>query len=164
MRVAERGLRPWQERAGQRGGDETKAPLVTAAVSIEPSGGVQAKNEASSSFAARDPPREWRWVLITSKSIVVECTMPCWPEKIWLALTTADMLGRWLMRSDLQPATIFSFTRIPVPGWSGVTNCEVVEADRPGRLVYRWGDGTDLPATGRAGLQGHGRRLTAGHA
>lgn len=80
----------------------------------------------------------------TRKSILVERTMPWTPEKIWLALITADVLGRWLMRSDFQPVIghHFQFHAQPVPGWSGFTNCEVVEVDRPRRLVYRWGDST----------------------
>ena len=36
-----------------------------------------------------------------------------------------------------------------MPGWSGITNCEVLEVDEPRRLVYAWGDGTRI----RSGLQ-----------
>jgi uncharacterized protein YndB with AHSA1/START domain len=80
-----------------------------------------------------------------TRSLVVERTMPHPPEKIWRALTTSDLIADWLMQNDFQPVVgrRFQFQATPVPGWSGVTHCEVVEVDRPRRLVYRWGDGTE---------------------
>ncbi len=82
---------------------------------------------------------------IPTKSIVVERVMPYPPEKIWRALTTSELIVEWLMRNDFQPVVgcRFQFHATPVPGWSGTTNCEVVEVDRPHRLSYRWGDGTE---------------------
>jgi uncharacterized protein YndB with AHSA1/START domain len=32
----------------------------------------------------------------------------------------------------------FQFKAEPRPGWDGVVNCEVLEADPPRRLVYTW--------------------------
>ncbi len=80
-----------------------------------------------------------------TKSIVVERTMPHAPEKIWRALTTSDLIAEWLMKNDFEPVVgrRFQFRATPVPGWSGVTNCQVMEVDAPRRLVYRWGDGTE---------------------
>jgi uncharacterized protein YndB with AHSA1/START domain len=80
-----------------------------------------------------------------TKSIVVERTMPHPPERIWRALTTAPLIAEWLMRNDFQPVVghRFQFHARPIPGWSGVTNCEVLEVDAPKRLVYSWGDGTE---------------------
>lgn len=80
-----------------------------------------------------------------TKSIVVERIMPHPPETIWRALTTSELIADWLMRNDFQPVVghRFQFHATPVPGWSGVTNCEVIEADRPRRLAYRWGDGSE---------------------
>lgn len=37
----------------------------------------------------------------------------------------------------------FTFQAKRVPGWSGVTNCEVIAVDEPHLLAYRWGDGTE---------------------
>lgn len=37
----------------------------------------------------------------------------------------------------------FTFRATPLPGWSGVTNCEVVTVEAPRVLAYRWGDGTE---------------------
>jgi uncharacterized protein YndB with AHSA1/START domain len=80
-----------------------------------------------------------------SKCIVVERTMPHAPEKIWCALTSGHLIAEWLMRNDFRPVVghRFQFHAASVPGWSGVTNCEVIEVDRPRRLAYRWGDGTE---------------------
>ncbi len=80
-----------------------------------------------------------------TKSIVVERDMPHSPEKIWRALTTSELIADWLMDNDFEPVVgrKFQFRARPMPGWSGVTNCEVIEADAPRRLVYRWGDGTE---------------------
>jgi uncharacterized protein YndB with AHSA1/START domain len=80
-----------------------------------------------------------------TKSIVVERTMPHPAEKIWHALVTSELIAEWLMKNDFQPVVghRFQFQATPVPGWSGVTNCEVVAVDRPHRLAYRWGDGTE---------------------
>ena len=81
----------------------------------------------------------------TTKSIVVERVMPHQPEKVWRALTTSELIADWLMKNDFQPVVghRFQFRATPMPGWSGVTNCEVVEVDAPRRLAYSWGDGSE---------------------
>ena len=80
-----------------------------------------------------------------TRSIVVEREMPHPPEKIWRALTTSALIADWLMANDFAPEVgrRFQFRATPVPGWSGVTNCEVTELDPPRRLTYRWGDGSE---------------------
>lgn len=80
-----------------------------------------------------------------TRSLVFERQMPHPPEKIWRALTTPELISEWLMKNDFQPVVghRFQFRATPMPGWSGVTNCEVIEADPPRRLVYRWGDGSE---------------------
>ncbi len=80
-----------------------------------------------------------------TKSIVVERTMPHPAEKIWRALTTSDLVAEWLMKNNFQPVVghKFQFRATPVPGWSGVTNCEVIAVDPHRLLAYRWGDGTE---------------------
>ena len=81
----------------------------------------------------------------TTKSIVVERTMPHPPAKVWRALTQSALIEAWLMKNDFEPVVghAFQFRATPVPGWSGVTNCRVLEVDAPNRLVYAWGDGTE---------------------
>jgi uncharacterized protein YndB with AHSA1/START domain len=80
-----------------------------------------------------------------TRSIVVERTMPHPPEKVWRALTDSHVIEDWLMKNDFQPVVghVFQFRATPVPGWSGVTNCRVLEVDPPRRLSYAWGDGTE---------------------
>lgn len=80
-----------------------------------------------------------------AKSIVVEREMPHAPDKIWRALTTSALIADWLMANDFEaePGHRFQFRATPVPGWSGITNCEVIEIDPPHRLAYRWGDGSE---------------------
>lgn len=80
-----------------------------------------------------------------TRSIVVERDMPHAAEKIWRALTTSTLIADWLMANDFEPEIghRFQFRATPMPGWSGITNCEVVEIDPPRRLVYRWGDGSE---------------------
>lgn len=80
-----------------------------------------------------------------TKSIVVERDMPHSPEKIWRALTSPALIADWLMDNDFaaEPGRKFQFRAKPVPGWSGITNCQVIEADAPTRLVYSWGDGSE---------------------
>lgn len=80
-----------------------------------------------------------------TKSIVVEQDMPHPPEKVWRALTRSALIEDWLMKNDFEPEVghRFTFCATPVPGWSGITNCQVVEVEPPLRLVYSWGDGTE---------------------
>jgi uncharacterized protein YndB with AHSA1/START domain len=80
-----------------------------------------------------------------TKSIVVEREMAHPPEKIWRALTSSALIADWLMENDFEAEVgrKFQFRARPMPGWSGVTNCEVIEADAPARLVYAWGDGSE---------------------
>ena len=81
----------------------------------------------------------------TTRSLVFEREMPHRAEKIWRALTTPELIQEWLMQNDFQAVAghRFQFRARPMPGWSGVTNCEVLEVDPPHRLVYSWGDGTE---------------------
>lgn len=82
---------------------------------------------------------------VPTKSIVVERVMPHPPEKVWRALTQSHVIEDWLMKNDFQPVAghRFQFRATPVPGWSGVTNCEVLAVDEPRVLAYAWGDGTE---------------------
>ncbi|MEA3012843.1 MAG: hypothetical protein QOD42_1388 [Sphingomonadales bacterium] len=80
-----------------------------------------------------------------TKSIVVEREMPHAPEKIWRALTTSALIADWLMENDFEaePGRRFQFRAKPMPGWSGITNCEVLESEPSKRLAYSWGDGSE---------------------
>jgi uncharacterized protein YndB with AHSA1/START domain len=80
-----------------------------------------------------------------TRSIVLERLMPHPPDKIWRALTQAPLIEEWLMQNDFvaEVGYRFTFRATPLPGWSGVVNCEVVTVEAPRRLAYRWGDGTE---------------------
>lgn len=81
----------------------------------------------------------------TTRSIVVERLMLYPPETIWRALTVPELVAEWLMKNDFEPnlGHRFTFRARPVPGWSGITNCELIEMEKPRVLAYRWGDGTE---------------------
>jgi uncharacterized protein YndB with AHSA1/START domain len=81
----------------------------------------------------------------STRSVVIERQMPHPPEKIWRALTQPWLIEEWLMKNDFiaEAGHRFTFRAIPLPGWSGVVNCEVVTVEAPRRLAYRWGDGTE---------------------
>lgn len=80
-----------------------------------------------------------------TRSVVVERVMPHKPEKIWRALTQTALIEEWLMKNDFiaRVGHRFTFRATPLPGWSGVVNCEVVTVEAPRHLAYRWGDGTE---------------------
>lgn len=80
-----------------------------------------------------------------TKSIVVERLMPHPPERIWRALTMPELVREWLMENDIAAAVghRFTFRATPVPGWSGVTNCEIIRAEPPHLIAYSWGDGSE---------------------
>ncbi|MBI1360503.1 MAG: polyketide cyclase [Alphaproteobacteria bacterium] len=85
-----------------------------------------------------------------TKSIVVERDMKHKPEKIWKALTTSDLIAKWLMANDFQPLKghRFNFRATPIHGWNGVTDCKVLEIDPPHRLVYSWNASGDQAENG----------------
>jgi uncharacterized protein YndB with AHSA1/START domain len=87
---------------------------------------------------------------VATRSIVVERTIPHPPAKVWRALTQAELVGEWLMKTDLQPVKgcRFNFRSEPVNGWNGVTDCEVLEVEPESRLVYSWNASGEQAATG----------------
>jgi uncharacterized protein YndB with AHSA1/START domain len=80
-----------------------------------------------------------------TRSLVFERQMKHPPEKVWRALTESHLIAEWLMENDFVPKVGHRFTMraVPLPGWSGIVNCEVLTVEPPHRLSYRWGDGTE---------------------
>jgi uncharacterized protein YndB with AHSA1/START domain len=80
-----------------------------------------------------------------TRDIVVEGVLPHAPEAVWRALTTAELIGRWLMPNDFVPMAghRFTFRSKPMGGWDGVVECEVLEVEPYRKLVYSWKGGTD---------------------
>ena len=79
------------------------------------------------------------------QDIVVDKVLPHPPEKIWKALTTLELMGRWLRMSPkgLVPVTgnRFTYQTTPAGVWDGVIRCEVLEVKPNERLTYSWKGG-----------------------
>ncbi|WLW63496.1 SRPBCC domain-containing protein [Achromobacter aegrifaciens] len=80
-----------------------------------------------------------------SHSLVVDRFLRHPPEKVWRALTQSWLIEEWLMANDFVPEVghVFTLRATPLPGWSGITNCEVIAVEPERLLSYRWGDGTE---------------------
>ena len=90
-----------------------------------------------------------------TQDIVVDEVFPHAPETIWKALTTGELMGRWLMApTGFEPVKgkRFTFQTKPAGAWDGVIHCQVLEVVPNERLVYAWQGGHD-------GNVGYGSRL-----
>lgn len=90
-------------------------------------------------------------------------------EKVWTALTDREHLAAWLMRNDFEPRVGKAFTLhgVPMPGWRGWANCEVLELKAPRRMVWSWisaDDGLKTTVTFELEALPAGTRLTLHHA
>ncbi|HSV04168.1 MAG TPA: SRPBCC domain-containing protein [Phenylobacterium sp.] len=88
---------------------------------------------------------------VETKSIVVERTLPHPIAKVWKALTTSELIGQWLMQNDFEPRVghRFNFRATPIPGaWNGISDCEVLEVEAPGKLAWRQQASGDQKADG----------------
>ncbi|MFO1078399.1 MAG: SRPBCC domain-containing protein [Planctomycetota bacterium] len=74
-------------------------------------------------------------------SIAFEFDLQHPPAAVWHALTDPVLLAEWLLPVvgfGLGKGTAFRFEAPPQPGWSGVVNCRMLEADPPRKLSYAW--------------------------
>jgi uncharacterized protein YndB with AHSA1/START domain len=81
-----------------------------------------------------------------TQDIVVEGVFPHAPETIWKALTTGELISRWLMApTGFAPVvgTQFTFQTTPAGAWDGVIHCQVLEVIPNKRLAYTWQGGHD---------------------
>ena len=96
------------------------------------------------------------------------------PEKVWRALTDPALIPRWTSTGaggrpeGFAPAvgTKFRYVAKPKPGWSGIVECEVLEADEPKLLRYSWADpggGEVTEVAYRLEPRGNGTRFTFEH-
>lgn len=78
-------------------------------------------------------------------SIELDQFYPHPPELVWRALTTPELLARWLMAPDgFEPRVGARFTMTAKPieavGFSGTVACEVLELVEPELLSLSWDD------------------------
>jgi uncharacterized protein YndB with AHSA1/START domain len=80
-----------------------------------------------------------------TQEIVVEANLPHAPEAIWKALTTGELIGRWLQMTPTGFEAVqgkqFTYQTTAAGAWDGVIRCQVLEAVPHQRLVYSWKGG-----------------------
>src|ERR1700692_1434058 len=91
-----------------------------------------------------------------TQDIVVDEVFPHAPETIWKALTTGELIARWLKMTPTGFEPVkgkrFTYQTTPAGEWDGVIHCQVLEATPNKRLVYAWKGGDE-------GNVGYGSRL-----
>jgi uncharacterized protein YndB with AHSA1/START domain len=79
--------------------------------------------------------------------IAVDEIFPHAPETIWKALTTGELIGRWLLMTPTGFEPVegrrFSFQTTPAGAWDGIIQCQVLEVIPNERLVYAWKGGRE---------------------
>jgi len=96
------------------------------------------------------------------------------PAKVWRVLTDPELIPLWTATGrggrpvgfSSEVGARFKFVARPMPGWSGVVECEVLESREPALLRYSWvGDqGGDVTVVSyRLEPQGNGTRFTWEH-
>jgi uncharacterized protein YndB with AHSA1/START domain len=85
-------------------------------------------------------------LMAATRDIVVNEVFPHTPAMLWKALTTPEMMGRWLMTPvGFEPivGNRFIYKTTPAGAWDGTIQCEVLEAVPTERLSYAWKAGHD---------------------
>jgi len=78
------------------------------------------------------------------REIVIDEVFPHNPEIIWKALTTAELIGRWLLvPNGFEPSRgkHFTFQTTAAGEWDGIIHCEVLEVTPNERLAFTWRGG-----------------------
>jgi uncharacterized protein YndB with AHSA1/START domain len=81
-----------------------------------------------------------------TQDIVVDEVFPHPPEAIWKALTSGELMGRWMMAPtgfDPVPGKRFTFQTKPAGAWNGTIHCQVLEVVPVKRLAYAWKGGDE---------------------
>jgi uncharacterized protein YndB with AHSA1/START domain len=72
----------------------------------------------------------------TLEDVVLDYDLDAAPEKVWRALTEPDLVAAWLGPNDIAPEVGHGFALEPAP--DKPVDCEILEAEPPRRLSYRW--------------------------
>ncbi len=86
----------------------------------------------------------------TPRAVVIERRMPHSPDQVWRAITQSPLIEDWLMANDFEPRVGHrgTFHMAPMPGWNGVTDCEVLTVVPGKELSYTWNASGEEAATG----------------
>jgi uncharacterized protein YndB with AHSA1/START domain len=87
--------------------------------------------------------------------IVIEEVLAHPPAKVWRALTSGELMARWLMPpSGFEPieGNRFTFQTTPAGEWDGTIRCEVLEVVAGERFAFAW-------RGGHIGNEGYGSLL-----
>jgi uncharacterized protein YndB with AHSA1/START domain len=79
-----------------------------------------------------------------TQAIVVDEIFPHAPSVIWNALTSGELIGRWLMAPKGFAPVVgchFTYQTVPAGEWDGTIHCEVLEIVPNERLSYAWKGG-----------------------
>jgi uncharacterized protein YndB with AHSA1/START domain len=90
-----------------------------------------------------------------TQDIVVDEVFPHAPETIWAALTSGELMARWIMAPtgfEAVEGKQFTFQTTAAGAWDGVIRCQVLEVIPYERFVYAWKGGHE-------GNVGYGSRL-----
>ncbi len=97
-----------------------------------------------------------RAIPLQTQSIVVDEVFPHRPDVIWRAITSGELISRWLMEpKGFEPivGNRFTFQTKPAGEWDGTIHCEVLEVLPNERLSYSWKGGHE------ANNDGYGSKL-----
>jgi len=89
------------------------------------------------------------------RKIVIEEVLPHTQKIVWRALTTGDLIGRWLMPPvgfEAIEGREFTFQTRAAGAWDGVIKCRVLEVTPDERFAFAWRGGHEDNA-------GYGSRL-----
>ncbi|MEW9805927.1 SRPBCC domain-containing protein [Mesorhizobium sp. ZMM04-5] len=81
-----------------------------------------------------------------TQAIVIDEVFPHDAATTWRALTTGDLIARWLMPAEGFEAVVgnrFTYKTTPAGAWDGTIRCEILEVVPNERLAYSWKGGDD---------------------
>ena len=81
-----------------------------------------------------------------TQDIVIDEVFPHAAETIWKALTTAELIGRWMMPPtgfEAVEGKAFTFQTKAAGAWNGAIHCQVLEVVPNRRLSYAWKSGDE---------------------